>query len=241
MPHRLFSDVQVSSLQQQLEAAQQDVMSSHTAHQQVAAQLEEAVNEKGMLQQQLEALGLRGQAGSRLCPCFSHCESALTCHHMCMISTHTVSCQCRVTLIDSPRQLILWLCSLPASVGSLTGSFAIILADWAHVEISRQWSSNPDMCLTLAADAHGTASKLATAHTSQQHAEAVSNLSDQTEANDAAPRGGKAIIGAGLAGVIRMLFIGGLMLGQEAYCIVVNLSRQMHHLTYRSFCSSLCM
>ena len=97
------------------------------------------------------------------------------------------------------------------------------------------------MCLTLAADAHGTASKLATAHSSQQHAEAVSNLSDQTEANDAASRGAKAIIGVGLAGVIHMLFICGLMLGQEAYCIIVNLSRQLHHLTYSSFCSLLCM
>ena len=57
---------QVSSLQQQVKEAQKSVDTSSTAHQQIADQLKVALDEKCLLEQQLDTVALIGQAGDEL-------------------------------------------------------------------------------------------------------------------------------------------------------------------------------
>ena len=64
--------IQVEALQQQLDNLQQDVVASRTAQQQVADQLQEALNDRAMLEGQMEAsLSLVGPAGAVL-GCTTH-------------------------------------------------------------------------------------------------------------------------------------------------------------------------
>lgn len=73
--------MQVEALQQQLESLQQEVVFTRTAQQQMADQLQEVLNDKTMLEGQMEAsLSLVGQAGAvpRLTSCNLCAEMYLT-------------------------------------------------------------------------------------------------------------------------------------------------------------------
>ncbi len=63
----------MSSLQQQVEELQQAAESSQAAHKQVVDQLKQALSDKHLVEQQLEAVMLQGPAGSSL-------PTALTVH-----------------------------------------------------------------------------------------------------------------------------------------------------------------
>jgi len=56
----------VSSLQQQVEDLQQAAESSQAAHKQVVDQLKQALSDKDLLEQQMQAVVLQGPAGSSL-------------------------------------------------------------------------------------------------------------------------------------------------------------------------------
>ncbi len=56
----------MSSLQQQVEDLQQAADSSQAAHKQVVDQLEQALSDKDLLEQQLQAVMLQGPAGSSM-------------------------------------------------------------------------------------------------------------------------------------------------------------------------------
>jgi len=56
----------VSSLQQQVEELQRAAESSQAAHKQVVEQLKQALGDKDLLEQQLQAVMLQGPAGSSM-------------------------------------------------------------------------------------------------------------------------------------------------------------------------------
>ena len=83
----------MEALQQQLDNLQQDVVASRTAQQQVADQLQEALNDKAMLEGQMEAsLSLVGAPGA-----------VLSLHHsLCAVSAvnmvHNMSGRCALVI-----------------------------------------------------------------------------------------------------------------------------------------------
>ena len=68
-----FLTRQVSSLQQQVQDLHQAAQSSQAAHKQVVDQLQQALSDKDLLEQQLQAVMVQGPAGSSL-------ATALTVH-----------------------------------------------------------------------------------------------------------------------------------------------------------------
>ena len=74
--------MQVEVVQQRMESLQQQVISSQTAHHQVSGQLKEALNDKAMLERQMEAtLSLTGRAGAMLgLAALASCQMSMLCH-----------------------------------------------------------------------------------------------------------------------------------------------------------------
>jgi signal transduction histidine kinase len=70
---------QVSGLQQQVEGLQQAAESSQAAHKQVVDQLKQALSDKDLLEQQLQAVMLQGPAGCSLATALTvhlwHCKA----------------------------------------------------------------------------------------------------------------------------------------------------------------------